>query len=73
MAQSTYFFISYARRDERFVLHLAARLKEHGVPIWLDQWDIPSGADWDHYIEEAIKHCQGMIVVLSPAGWPLTM
>ena len=38
-------FICYDREDEEFVLKLAASLKNRGVPVWLDQWDIPSEAD----------------------------
>ncbi|MCU0285637.1 MAG: leucine-rich repeat domain-containing protein [Acidobacteria bacterium] len=33
-------FISYSRKDEDFVLPLCKKLKELGVEIWLDQWDI---------------------------------
>jgi hypothetical protein len=40
-------FICYARQDQEFVLKLAANLKELGVPVWLDQWDIPASTDWD--------------------------
>ena len=42
-----YVFISYAREDDDFVLKLATELKDRGISVWLDQWDIPAGADWD--------------------------
>jgi len=38
-------FICYAREDQDFVVKPAANLKERGVPVWLDQWDIPASAD----------------------------
>lgn len=58
-------FVCYAREDEAFVLKLAARLKNLGVPIWLDQWDIPSGADWDLTIDNALYDCAQFLIVLS--------
>jgi hypothetical protein len=61
-------FICYARKDTRFVLRLATRLKERGVPIWLDQWDIPPGVDWDQYIDSALHSCAKFLIVLSPVS-----
>lgn len=61
-------FISYAREDQDFVLDLATRLKQREAPIWLDQWNIPPGADWDQSIEAALHQCSRFIIVLSPAA-----
>jgi hypothetical protein len=58
-------FVCYAREDESFVLKLAASLKNLGVPIWLDQWNIPSGADWDLTIDNALYECAQFLIVLS--------
>jgi formylglycine-generating enzyme required for sulfatase activity len=61
-------FIGYAREDSEFVFKLATNLKARGVPIWLDQWDIPYGADWDQSIERALYACACFVIVLSPAA-----
>jgi formylglycine-generating enzyme required for sulfatase activity len=61
-------FICYARKDEDFVLKLAANLKQRGVPVWLDQWDIPPSADWDLTIDDALYDCARFLIVLSPAA-----
>ena len=61
-------FICYARKDQSFVLRLAAKLKVRGVPVWLDQWDIPPGADWDQSIDSALHNCAQFLIVLSPAA-----
>jgi hypothetical protein len=37
-------FISYSHEDKEFVLALAARLRERGISVWIDQWSIPT---WD--------------------------
>jgi TIR domain/PEGA domain len=59
-------FVSYAREDEAFVLRLASALKARGIPIWLDQWDISPGADWDRTIDRALRESGKVIVILSP-------
>jgi len=58
-------FICYARDDQEFVLKLAANLKDRGVPVWLDQWDIPVGANWNRAIDRAIQECAQFLIVLS--------
>jgi hypothetical protein len=62
----THTFICYARDDADFVLGLASELKAAGVNVWLDQWDIPSGADWDYEIDKALYDCRHFLIVLSP-------
>jgi hypothetical protein len=59
-------FISYACEDEAFVLRLASALKARGIPVWLDQWDIPPGADWNRSIDRALRESGKIIAVLSP-------
>lgn len=61
-------FISYAREDEDFVLSLVTNLRRRRVPVWLDQWSIPPGADWDKAIDDALYECARLLVVLSPAS-----
>jgi formylglycine-generating enzyme required for sulfatase activity len=61
-------FICYAREDEDFVLRLAANLKQRGVPVWLDQWNIPPSADWDLTIDDALYDCARFLIILSPAA-----
>jgi predicted phosphodiesterase len=61
-----YVFICYVREDEDFVLKLATNLKNLGISVWLDQWDIPSGADWDLAIDDALYGCSSFLIVLSP-------
>jgi hypothetical protein len=58
-------FICYARKDQSFVLRLAASLKARGVPVWLDQWNIQEGTDWDQSIDSALRDCAQFLIVLS--------
>jgi TPR repeat protein len=61
-------FFSYSRDDSSFVVQLAADLKAAGSSVWLDQLDIIPGQRWDRAIEDALKSCPRLIVILSPAS-----
>ena len=61
-------FICYSRKDEGFVLKLATNLKNRGVPVWLDQWDISTGANWDRTIETALNESNRLLLILSPSS-----
>ncbi len=60
------FFISYSRTDEDFVLPLCKKLKEEGVAVWLDQWEIAPGKNWNRSIDEALDKSTRMLLILSP-------
>jgi hypothetical protein len=61
-------FFSYSREDSEFALRLAADLKAAGSDVWIDQIDIGPGELWDRKVEEALKHCPSVLVILSPAS-----
>jgi WD40 repeat protein len=61
-------FFCYAREDQGFAVPLARELKNRGVGVWLDQWDIPAEADWDKTIDQALGGCDRLLIVLSPAS-----
>src|SRR5437660_4832616 len=61
-------FFCYARADQGFAVSLAQQLIERGIGVWLDQWDIPAEADWDKTIDKALRECDRLLIVLSPAS-----
>jgi TPR repeat protein len=61
-------FFSYSRDDSSFVVQLAADMKAAGANVWLDQLDITPGQRWDRAIEDALKNCPRLIVILSPTS-----
>jgi len=61
-------FFSYSREDADFAQRLAEDLKAAGANVWIDQLDITGGEDWPMAIEQAMRRCPGMIVILSPAS-----
>ena len=68
MSQEAHIFISYAREDSEFALRLARDLRSAGVNIWMDQLDIPPGDRWDRAIEKALRTCDRLLIILSPAS-----
>ena len=46
MASENFIFISYARTDEAFAVKLARDLRDKGVNVWIDQFDIYPGEKW---------------------------
>jgi hypothetical protein len=60
------YFLSYSRADEKFGLRLAQDLRDNGVPIFVDQWDIRPSEHWDRAIERAVGCCRGLVVIISP-------
>lgn len=61
-------FFSYSREDAEFALQLAGDLKSAGEAVWIDQLDIHPGQRWDRAVEDALRDCPLMIVILSPAS-----
>jgi hypothetical protein len=59
-------FISYARPDAAFALRLATDLRAAEIDVWLDQLDIHAGETWDVAVEQALKRCDTLLVILSP-------
>lgn len=68
MGVARYIFISYAHENTRFALKLARRLQRQGIPIWLDQWHQAQDDSWDRSMTNALKGCQHVLLILSPAA-----
>jgi hypothetical protein len=60
-------FLSHASDDkDRFVMGFARQLRESGVDVWLDQWEMKPGDSLvDKIFEEGLKDARAVIIVLS--------
>jgi hypothetical protein len=58
--------VSYSRADQSFAFSLAAALKNGGVAIWIDQFEIVVGQDWRAELEKNLNTSSGCIVIISP-------
>jgi hypothetical protein len=60
-------FVSYSRSDwNMYVKPLADRLTTKGVKIWLDQYLLQGGQNWQDKINEALETCERMILCVTP-------
>ncbi|MBF0148123.1 MAG: toll/interleukin-1 receptor domain-containing protein [Magnetococcales bacterium] len=60
-------FLIHASEDkDRFVVGFARQLREKGVDVWFDQWEIKPGDSLvDKIFEEGLKDANAVIIVLS--------
>lgn len=60
-------FLSHASEDkERFVVDFATRLRERGIDVWLDRWEMLPGDSLVRKIfDEGLAHAEAVIVVVS--------
>ena len=68
VVDSKYVFLSYSRKDIKFVKQLAVDLKKEGFSVWMDQSSIPGGKHWDNHIEQALKKSFAVVLVISKAS-----
>jgi hypothetical protein len=61
-------FISYSRVNKEFASKLAKELREGGVSIWFDLFDIPTGSRWDDEVEQALRECPVFMIILTPSS-----
>jgi hypothetical protein len=59
-------FVSYSRRDQRFVHEFHAALAAAQRDVWIDWEDIPPSAEWLKEIERAIESADTVVFVISP-------
>lgn len=59
-------FISYSWSNpehEQWVIEFATQLRENGVDIILDKWDLKEGHDAVEFMEKMVKDCEKVIIV----------
>lgn len=61
-------FFCYSREDTDFSRRLAGDLKAAGADVWLDRLDIRPGQPWDDAVQDALKSCPRLLLVLSPSS-----
>jgi hypothetical protein len=62
-------FLSYSHSDKEFAESLARALRENGVDVWFDAWEIRAG---DSIVQKIFAHglqsCDVFLIVLSEAS-----
>ncbi len=66
---SDHIFISYARADgTEFARRLHKDLTDKGLSVWLDEFNIPPGSDWDDEIDKGLEEARAIVLLLTPAA-----
>lgn len=60
-------FLSHAKEDKnRFVLDFGEKLRNNGIDVWLDKWEmLPGDSLVDKIFEEGLKNAEAIIIILS--------
>lgn len=62
----TKIFISHSSNDTDFARQLAQALTEVGIDVWIDVNSIRAGSRWNDAVQEGLKTCDAMILILTP-------
>lgn len=58
-------FVSFANEDREAARTLKAGLEQAGLDVWLDEYELAPGIDWEPYIRRNIARCAVFIPLLS--------
>jgi hypothetical protein len=58
-------FISHSSKDHDFVLQLAKKMRNDGIEVWLDDWELEVGDSIVEKIQEGLEKSSFLIVILS--------
>ncbi len=61
-------FLSHNSMDKPAVIELGEALRERGVRVWLDQWELVPGRPWQKAIEEVIETVTSAAVLIGKDG-----
>jgi hypothetical protein len=59
-------FLSYSRADKSAAGAIADLLRRRGIGCWVDERGIRPGQRYDREIEQAIRHCDAVVWLVSP-------
>ncbi|NDJ53950.1 MAG: TIR domain-containing protein [Chloroflexi bacterium] len=59
-------FVSYDREDHDVMQLVCVRLASAGINTWTDEKLDPSLPSWKREIEQAIRNCSGLVVIMTP-------
>lgn len=57
-------FISYSRRDADWARSFAQALKQRGVSVWFDEFEVRPGEAWHDALESALRNSDVLVALL---------
>jgi hypothetical protein len=61
-------FLSHSSSDRPLARELSARLRDRGISCWLDEEQLRPGEPWQQALEEGLKACNSLVLILGPEG-----
>ena len=61
-------FLSHNSKDKPAVIQLAQALKDRGIKVWLDAWELPPGSRWQEELENIIRTTKTAAVLVGGDG-----
>ncbi len=61
-------FLCHNGTDKPAVKEIGAKLQEHGILPWLDEWELPPGLPWQPLVEEQIGKIKSAAVFVGKNG-----
>ena len=58
-------FLSHSAQDKAVVRPLAERLRQDGLKVWFDEWEIKPGDSIPAKIEEGLEHSRVLVLCMS--------
>ncbi len=62
-------FLSHSSKDKAVVRPIAERLRDDGLRVWFDEWEIKPGDSVPAKIEEGLEHSRVLILCMSSAAF----
>ena len=59
-------FISYAGADTEWARSFAKALREHGLNVWFDQFEIAAGEQWPDALESGLRDSDVFVTLVHP-------
>ena len=61
-------FLSHNSKDKPAVKTLGTALKQRGLVVWLDEWELRPGRTWQDVLEEIVVGCKSATVCFGASG-----
>ena len=61
-------FLSHNGKDKPRVRQLGAALKNRGLSVWLDEWELVPGRPWQAALEEIIRTTKSAALLVGKDG-----
>ncbi len=62
-------FLSHNSKDKEIVISIARKLRDVGLSVWLDTWNLIPGKRWQEALEQGIKDSAVLAVFIGEGGF----